>query len=140
MRVQELIGIVAAAALVVTAAVVAPAAAETVERDDRRGDAPASIDVVHATYSHTHSRVRVVVRVPDLGRGGVADLSISRFELFELGYVLRITNRPGQPPSHSAPVLQPLRSRAPPVRRHRRQLDERRHPDVGRPDLPGRPR
>jgi len=96
MRVRELIGIVATTALVV--AVAAPARGETVERDDRRGDAPASIDVVHATYSHTHSRVRVVARLPHLGRGGVADLSISRFEVFELGYVLRITNRPGEPP------------------------------------------
>jgi hypothetical protein len=96
MRVHELIGILAAATLVI--AVAAPAAGETVERDDRQGDAPASIDVVHATYSHTHSRVRVVARLPHLGRGGAADLSISRFEVFELGYVLRITNRPGKPP------------------------------------------
>jgi len=85
-------------AAVLLAAAVSPATAETVERDDRRGDAPAAIDVVQATYSHTHHRVRVVARVPDLGRSGSATLSISRFEIFEAGYVLRIRPRPGEPP------------------------------------------
>ena len=87
----------AVAAAVLLAAVVSPATAETVERADRRGDAPAGIDVVHATYSHTRDRVRVVARVPDLGRSGSATLSISRFEIFEAGYVLRIRARPSEP-------------------------------------------
>jgi hypothetical protein len=95
-RMRELSAIVAAAALLVAA--VSPATAETVERDDRRGDAPAGIDVVQATYSHTRHRVRVVARVPDLGPAGSATLSISRFEIFEAGYVLRIRARSGAPP------------------------------------------
>jgi len=74
------------------------AAAETVGRDDRRHDAPARIDVTHATYTHSQNRVRVVARVPRLGRTGTAALSISRFEIFEAGYVVQIKKRAGEPP------------------------------------------
>ena len=36
--------------------------------------------------------------MPDLGRAGRAELSISGFEIFEAGYVVRLVKRAGQPP------------------------------------------
>jgi hypothetical protein len=87
--------LVAAAALVLTAA---PAHAQTVERTDRRGDAPASIDVARATYTHGAETISVVARVPRLGDRGTAALSLSKFEIFEAGYVVRIRKRPGREP------------------------------------------
>ncbi|MGB0101049.1 MAG: hypothetical protein WBP61_12295 [Nocardioides sp.] len=76
----------------------AVASAETVRRDDARGDAPARIDVSRATYTHSQDRVRVVARIPELGRAGKASLSISKFEVFEAGYVVQIKKRAGEPP------------------------------------------
>ncbi|WP_243056262.1 hypothetical protein [Nocardioides sp. SR21] len=76
----------------------APASAETVRRDDSRNDAPARIDVSRATYTHAQEQVRVVARIPNLGRGGTAALSISRFEIFEAGFVVEIKKRAGKPP------------------------------------------
>ncbi len=75
----------------------APAGAETVSRSDARGDAPARIDVTRATYTHSDDHVSVVARIPRLGRQGTAALSISRFEIFEAGYVVEVVKRAGQP-------------------------------------------
>ncbi|MBA2952774.1 hypothetical protein GON03_22375 [Nocardioides sp. MAH-18] len=84
-----------AAALVATAA---PSSADTVRRKDPLGDAPASIDIASATYTHADQHLRVVARIPDLGSRGTAALSLSKFGIFEAGYVVQIRKRPGQPP------------------------------------------
>lgn len=86
---------VAAIALVLTAA---PAHAQTVTRQDRQGDAPPRIDVTSATYTHAADRLRVVAEIPDLGRSGTAALSLSKFGVFEAGYVVEIKKRPGRTP------------------------------------------
>jgi hypothetical protein len=75
-----------------------PADAETKVRQDGVDDAPAKIDITRVRYSYGDDRVRAVARIPDLGRKGVAALSISRFEIFEAGYVVRIRKRLGEPP------------------------------------------
>lgn len=74
-----------------------PADAETKVRQDETGDAPAKIDVTRVRYSYGDDRVKAVARIPDLGRRGEAALSISRFEVFEAGYVVRIRKRLGKP-------------------------------------------
>ncbi len=74
-----------------------PAHAATRVKQDRTGDAPARIDITRATYTYADGRVKVRARIPDLGRYGTAALSISRFEIFEAGYVVRIVKRVGQP-------------------------------------------
>ena len=68
-------------------------------RDDATGDAPAAIDIKQAQYSYGDGRVRVVSAVPDLGRYGRAELAISRFEVFEAGYVVRIVKKVGEAPT-----------------------------------------
>ena len=90
-------------ALVVTATLAAvltatPAQAEVRFRPDRTGDAPAAIDLVRARYAYGHGRVAVTARVPELGRAGSTTLSISRFEIFEAGYVLRMRKKVGHEP------------------------------------------
>lgn len=96
---RNLTGLAAAALLVaIVTGALPPASAETVHRDDSRRDAPARIDVSRATYTHSQERVRVVARIPNLGRAGTAALSISRFEIFEAGYVVEIKKRAGEPP------------------------------------------
>ncbi|KAA1420111.1 hypothetical protein FE697_019745 [Mumia zhuanghuii] len=81
-----------AAALVLAAP---PAAADERVREDRRDDAPASIDIARVTYRHTETRVAARIRVPELGRKGRASLAISRFGVFEAGYVAVVRKRPG---------------------------------------------
>lgn len=83
------------AALVITAL---PAHAETVTRRDRANDAAARVDITRARYTYRPARISVLARIPHLGRAGDASLSITRFDVFEAGYVLRITKRVGQPP------------------------------------------
>jgi hypothetical protein len=75
-----------------------PALADTKTRVDPVGDAPAGIDITLARYSYENGRVSVRARVPDLARRGRADLSISRFEIFDAGYVVRLVKRAGKPP------------------------------------------
>jgi hypothetical protein len=76
-----------------------PAAqADTVRRQDATGDAPAVIDIRTADYTHSDRRVSVVAVIPDLGDRGRAALSITRFTIFEAGYVVRIKKRAGSPP------------------------------------------
>lgn len=75
-----------------------PASGATRITYDRVGDAPPRIDVVRARYSYGDGHVRVLARIPDLGRSGNAALSISRFDIFEAGYVVRVVKRLGQPP------------------------------------------
>ena len=75
-----------------------PAGAEQVRRVDPRGDAPAAIDIWSARYQHREHRVRVVANIPDLGQRGRASLSISRFTIFEAGYVAIIKKRAGKDP------------------------------------------
>jgi hypothetical protein len=77
---------------------VTPALAETKTRVDPADDAPAGIDITLARYSYENGRVSVMARVPHLARRGRADLSISRFEIFDAGYVLRLVKRAGKPP------------------------------------------
>lgn len=72
--------------------------ADTDRRQDARGDAPAAIDISIVDYSHGQKRVEVSATIPDLGRRGSASLSISRFNVFEAGYVLQIRKRPGSTP------------------------------------------
>lgn len=74
-----------------------PARAETRTKADRTDDAPARIDITRARYSYGNDRVKVVARIPKLGRVGEASLSITRFEIFEAGYVVRIIKRAGKP-------------------------------------------
>jgi hypothetical protein len=69
-----------------------------VTRRDRADDAVARIDIAGARYSYRPARISALARIPDLGRAGDASLSITRFEVFEAGYVLRITKRAGQRP------------------------------------------
>ncbi|HXH79757.1 hypothetical protein [Nocardioides sp.] len=64
---------------------------------DETGDAPRGIDIDSARYSHANEEVAVVARVPDLQRMGSASLSISRFEIFEAGYIVRIIKTRGRP-------------------------------------------
>ena len=72
--------------------------AEEVWRDDVRGDAPAAIDARGARYTHGENRVTVVAKLPKLGGVGQAALSISRFTIFEAGYVALITKQAGEKP------------------------------------------
>jgi hypothetical protein len=65
----------------------ASASAETVVRRDARNDAPAGIDITRVAYAYSARRVAATVRVPELARTGRMGLSISRFEVFEAGYV-----------------------------------------------------
>lgn len=87
----------ALAAAALTGALATPATAETVVRRDPRGDAPDRIDTTRAAYAHGEHRVRVVARVPKLGKAGTADLLVSRYEIFEAGYVVRIRERRDKP-------------------------------------------
>lgn len=74
-----------------------PADAQTVVRPDPRGDAPDRVDVTRAAYAHGQHRVRVIARTPALGTAGTADLLVSRYEIFEAGYVVRIRQRRDEP-------------------------------------------
>ena len=85
-------------ALVVLASGLAPAHAEVVDRVDRTGDAPERIDVSSGRYSHDRARVAVTAQIPELGDAGWAQLSISRFTIFEAGYVVRMRKRAGEQP------------------------------------------
>ena len=76
----------------------APAHAEEVRRTDAHGDAPASIDITNARYTHGKTRVSVVATIPRLGRAGQASLSISRYSIFEAGYVVLVKKRAGEAP------------------------------------------
>jgi hypothetical protein len=80
------------------ASLVSPAVAETVHRQDARDDASSAIDIRSVDYTHGPRRVRVVADIPDLGDRGTASLSISRFTIFEAGYVLQIKKRAGSRP------------------------------------------
>lgn len=75
----------------VLAAVVAlfpsSASAETAVKRDQRNDAPAGIDITRVAYAYSDQRVAATVRVPELGATGRMGLSISRFEVFEAGYI-----------------------------------------------------
>lgn len=72
-----------------------PAQAAIEVKRDRADDAPARIDIHSVAYEYGSGRVKVTASAPDLGRAGRADLSITRFEIFEAGYVLRIAKRRG---------------------------------------------
>ena len=74
-----------------------PAHADSEHRQDARGDAPPVIDVRGVEYSHGTRLVRARAHVPGLGRRGSASISISRFAIFEAGYVLQIKKRLGMP-------------------------------------------
>lgn len=87
------VGMACTAALALTAS---PAGADTRARTDARRDAPASIDISRATYRHTGSRVSTTIRVPHLGKRGRASLAISRYGIFEAGYVAVVRKMPGQ--------------------------------------------
>ncbi len=85
-------------AVLLGSVIAAPAAiAETERRQDARNEAPSAIDISEVTYTHGLRQVRVVATIPDLGRRGSAALSISRFTIFEAGYVVEIKKRRGHP-------------------------------------------
>ena len=88
----------AACAVLLAGGVAVPASAQTVVREDPRGDAPARVDVTRVRYAHQSDRVRVAARVPDLGSAGTADFLVSRFEVFEAGYAARIRKQRGKAP------------------------------------------
>lgn len=86
--------VIAAVALV--GGLSAPAVADTAVRKDPAGDAPARIDVTKVRYSHLSDRVRVSAKIPKLGKSGTADFLVSKFEIFEAGYVVRIRQPKGK--------------------------------------------
>lgn len=69
------------------------AGAATATRSDSRNDAPARIDIARVQYRHGVHRVSTKVRIPELGRTGRVSLAISRFEIFEAGYVAIVRRR-----------------------------------------------
>ena len=81
---------VLAAVLVVQPAI---AVADSAARPDSRNDAPARIDISRVQYQHRVHRVSTRVRIPDLGRTGRVALAISRFDVFEAGYVAIVRRR-----------------------------------------------
>ena len=71
----------------------ATAVADSAARRDSRNDAPARIDVTRVLYQHRVHRVSTRVRIPELGRTGRVALAISRFDIFEAGYVASVRRR-----------------------------------------------
>lgn len=67
--------------------------ADSVGRVDARNDAPAGIDITRVEYRHHAHRVSARVRVPDLARTGRVSLAISKFDVFEAGYVAVVRRR-----------------------------------------------
>jgi hypothetical protein len=96
MRSVKLVVVMALSVLLVVAGS-SPALAQQVRRADPHGDAPQSIDIWNARYRHATHRVSVDVKIPDLGDRGRASLSISRFTIFEAGYVVIIRKSVGEP-------------------------------------------
>ncbi|GAA3530035.1 hypothetical protein AFL01nite_00400 [Aeromicrobium flavum] len=95
MRRSQLIpAAIAGAALV--GGLAAPAAADSATRRDPSGDAPARIDITKVRYSHLSDRVRVSAKIPELGRSGTAELTVSQYEIFEAGYIVRIRKHRGE--------------------------------------------
>jgi hypothetical protein len=84
--------------LVLLASGLTAAHAEVVHRDDPTGDAPPRFDVASARYSHHPARVAVTAQIPDLGDAGWASLSVSRFRVFEAGYVVLMRKRADEQP------------------------------------------
>ena len=84
-------------AVLLVGGVAAPASAQTVTSNDPSGDAPARIDITKVRYTHESDRVRVAAKIPELGKSGTADFLVSRYEIFEAGYVVRIRQHKGQP-------------------------------------------
>ena len=93
----KLIGATCAVLLIVGYAGSVPAHAETRVKSDRLADAPDVIDISGVSYTHGNERVRVTAQIPHLGSAGEAALSISKFEIFEAGYVVRIVKQHGKP-------------------------------------------
>lgn len=81
--------------VLLAATLVTPARADTVHRTDAKDDARPVIDIHGVDYSHDRRRVRAIADIPDLGRSGSASLSITRFTIFEAGYVIQIRKRSG---------------------------------------------
>jgi hypothetical protein len=75
-----------------------PADGATKTRSDPEGDAPARVDVTEARYRYGDDRTAVVITVPELGDVGRVYLRISRYEIFEAGYVLRLRKKAGEEP------------------------------------------
>lgn len=96
MRRSHLVPALCGAALLV-GGVAAPASAQSVDRSDTVGDAPARIDITKVRYTHLSDRVRVAAKIPELGPSGTADFLVSRYEIFEAGYVVRIRQHRGKP-------------------------------------------
>lgn len=71
----------------------ASAAADTATRRDPRGDAPAGIDIVRSHYRHAVRSVSARVYLPALSDTGSVSLAISRFDVFEAGYVAVVRRR-----------------------------------------------
>lgn len=93
LRIAAVIG-----SLALASSLAAPASAQTATREDPRGDAPRRIDITRVRYTHLSDRVRVAARIPDLGASGRAELLVSKFEVFEAGYVVRISKRSDRKP------------------------------------------
>ena len=84
---------VCVAAACTLALVPGSASAATALRSDRRGDAPKSIDITRTTYRHAPARVSVKIRARALDGPGRAELAISKFTIFEAGYVARVKKK-----------------------------------------------
>lgn len=84
---------IAALLAVVVTLLPASASAETVVRLDARNDSPAGVDITRVRYAYSVERVAAKVRVPELAPTGRMGLSISRFEVFEAGYVAVVRRR-----------------------------------------------
>lgn len=76
----------------------APAEGASKTRSDPAEDAPARVDVTEARYSYGDNRTSVVITVPELGDAGRVYFRVSRYEIFEAGYVLRLRKQAGEEP------------------------------------------
>ena len=93
----KLMGATCAVLLIVGYAGSVPAHAETRVKSDRLADVPDVIDISGVRYTHGNERIRVTAQIPHLGSAGEAALSISKFEIFEAGYVVSIVKQHGKP-------------------------------------------
>ncbi|GAA5149956.1 hypothetical protein GCM10023340_26090 [Nocardioides marinquilinus] len=81
--------VVVSAVLVALVGSIAPSSAEAVEKTDPRGDAPARMDIARVTYRNMPQKAAAHIVVPELVRGGSAQLVIAPpdSDVFYIAYV-----------------------------------------------------